>query len=123
MVIKNKDVPEFLIDQENNNKDVEYLKETAEHLFKSNTYKDVSVRTDLNEEEIMAISILRGINKNLNFKSIDVWVIDLMRLRYSKQRRSRKEFIETMSYLMQRLNDMFGGMKDNINNKMFNKGF
>ena len=104
---------EFEIGNNNDNKDIEYLNETAKHLFKSNTYKEVAVRSDVNKNEILAISLLRGINTNLNFKSIDSWTIDLLRLRYSKDRKSRGEFIETMSNIFTRMN---GAVTDGINN-------
>lgn len=111
-------LPEEIVLSNNNNKDIEYLNETAKHLFNTSSYKDVAVRTELDKKEIMVVSIVNGINRNVKFKSIDKWVRDMLLLRYSMNRKSRGEFIETMSNIFSRMGEMFNNGMQNIGNNM-----
>src|SRR6056297_471300 len=94
-------------DQDNTNK--ELAKEFTKQLFQAKTYTDVSVRSELDKKEIMTISMLNMINKKMKFKAIDNWIIDLLRLRYSLNRKSRKEFIQSS-------NNIFTSFLQNQNN-------
>jgi len=91
-------------DGDNDSDTIKQINAYAQQLFKANGYKEIGVRTELDKKEIMAIATLKMLNKELKFNHIDNWINDLMMLRYSLKRKSRKEFGETTRNFFQSLN-------------------
>lgn len=56
--------------------------------------QDIDLKTELTNKEILAISKLLFVSKQYNIKNIDVFINKLLRLKISKERRGRNEFIQ-----------------------------
>lgn len=97
-----------VVSESESDKTIKYMSNLSNQLFKSENYNDLSIRSDLSKEEIEAIALIKLVNNELNFQSLNDWVNNILRLRYSLKRKSRGEFINTVGNLMERVKSMMG---------------
>lgn len=68
--------------------------------------KDIRTKTDLSDNEIVYATKLRFMRVKYNLPIYDLLLDEFMEMRLSKNRKSRKEYIESMK---QKVKDFFGG--------------
>ena len=68
---------------------------SAKTLFEADN-ENIRLRTDLSDHEIKLLSKLRYFHKLVDIEGLDQILIEFMMLKVSKDRKSRKEFVETV---------------------------
>lgn len=89
------------------------LKDTGKEYKESKelfSKEDIEVRTDISEEETSIIARLKYLCETFDLTKLDKAITNLMQLRLSKGRKSRKEFIEALDKNPQFLPNNMGNM-------------
>ncbi len=80
------------------------------------TSKNMESKSDLNDENIIEVLKLKHISKKYKLKELDELVNLFMKLRISRNRLGRKEFIEAIQHNRENREGMgmFGNLRDKI---------
>lgn len=98
------------------------IKSVSKELF---SHQNIDLKTEVSHDEINNITRLQFLKHRFGIQNIDVLTDTFLRLRVSKQRKSRQEFISALQTenrnaqgggLIGKLGNMFGGNGGNNNN-------
>lgn len=70
-----------------------HVKSVAKELFNK---ENIDLKTDVSHDEIMQITKIRFLETSFRVENVDVLLKSFLNLRVSKERKSRKEFVDTL---------------------------